>query len=346
VSAAPREGVNHGLYPGGYYLFSAQPSDDLMASVAANEKARLAPEKKESARKPEVVSWKNNPEKLWNGWLLPASDADTWFVAGSAAYHGVLLSDDVDKAVEAWRIRYRGLKLTADAPDVKFRLDETAGALFLDGLRRKMGDDDFLKLMNDYYAANTTKTVTAQSFLEAAHAQYEAPDPGDGPAWTPSDISRRLATTVIVYGTTREAGTNRYAAEQMQTRFRERQQRDVAIYKDFEASADVLAHKDVIFIGRPETNSALTAWAAKLGLDYQGAVFKLDGKTYASERNSLVFAAGNPEDASHIVVVYAGNSPLETARSTSATSETASIALEDGKPEEPSATGGRRRRAN
>ena len=99
----------------------------------------------------------------------------------------------------------------------------------------------------------------------------------------------------------------------------------------------------MIFIGRPETNSALAAWSEKIGLDYQAAVFKLDGKTYASERNSLVFAAKNPLDPTHMVVVYAGNSPLETARSLSAMAgETPAFALEDGKAEE-TAAGGRRR---
>ncbi len=319
--AAARDTTNHGLYPGGYYLFSAT------TSVPAGPNA----EKKDPARKAVAVSWKNTPEKLWKGWILPASDADTWFAAGSAAYHRVLQSDDVEKAMDAQRIRYRGLKLSPESPDVRFRLDEVSGTLFLDALRRKMGDDEFLKLMNGYFADNTTKTITAQSFLDAAKAKYDVPDPGDGPAYLPGDIGRRLASAVIVYGTTSEAGVNRYVAEQMQTRFRERDQRDVAIYKDFEAPSDLLARKDVIFIGRPETNSALAAWADKLALDYHGAVFKLNGKTYASERNSLVFAARNPVDASHMVVVYAGNSPLETARSVSAMGETAALALEDGK---------------
>jgi hypothetical protein len=212
-----------------------------------------------------------------------------------------------------------------------------------------MGDDAFLKLMDGFFAANTTKTVTAQAFLDAAHSTYAVPEPGEGAAYLPGDINSRLATAVIVYGTTREAGANRYAAEQMQLRFRERSQREVAVYKDFEAPADVLARKDVIFIGRPETNAALAAWAPKLGLDYEGAVFKLDGKTYASERNALVMAAKNPLDASHMVVVYAGNSPLDMARSTSALGgETVAVALEDGKPEETAAggVGARRARAN
>jgi hypothetical protein len=330
--AAARDATNHGLYPGGYYLFGAQPSESLSASISANEKARPAPEKKDEAKKSGRVSWKDHPEKLWTGWLLPDSDADTWFVAGSAAYRRLLLSDDVEKEVEARRIHYRGLKLTPDNPEVKFRLEETASVLFLDSLRRRMGDDDFLKLMDSWFAANTTKTVTAQSFLDAAHTTYEAPDPGNGPAYLPSDIGQRVASAVIVYGTTREAGANRYAAEQLRARYRERDQRDVAVYKDFEAPADLLAQRDVIFIGRPETNSALAAWAGRIGLDYRGAVFRLAGKTYASERDGLLYAATNPWDASHMVMIYAGNSPLETARSISATGESPAIALEDGKP--------------
>ena len=234
---------------------------------------------------------------------------------------------------EAQRIRYRGLKLSPDTPANRFRMEETAGILFLDSLRQKMGDGAFLKLMSGYFAANTTKTVTAQTFLDAAGTTYQVPDPGDGPAYLPNDIGRRIASAVIVYGTTREAGTNRYVAEQLQTRYRDHDQRDVPVYKDYESSDRLLANKDVIFIGRPETNSALAAWRGEIGLDYQGAVFKVDGKTYASERNALVFASKNPRDASHMVLVYAGNSPLETARAFAGQGSGCGGCLEDGKEE-------------
>jgi Phospholipase B len=315
---------NHGLYPGGYYLFSAEAGKTVNASI---------PDKADEGSKTALVSWKDQTEKLWKGWLLPASDADTWFVAGSAEYHRLLQSKDVASAVEAERIRYRGLRLAGDNPDNRVRIEEIKGELFLDALRQKMGDDPFLRLMSDYFAANTTKAVTAQSFLDAAKTPFEIADPGDGPAYLPDDIHDRLSNAVIVYGTAREAGTNRYTAELLQTRYRDRYQRDVAIYKDFEATDAVLAHKDVIFIGRPETNSALAAWREKIGLDYQAAVFKIDGKTYASERNALVFASKNPLDPKRMTVVYAGNSPLETARSLGAAEEKPWFALEDGKPE-------------
>ncbi|MBV8808463.1 MAG: hypothetical protein JO033_07285, partial [Acidobacteriaceae bacterium] len=329
-SVAPASDSNYGLFPGGYYLFDAQPSEALSASIAANEAARLKPENAEhNPRYTPPVSWRDRADQLWKGWVLPSSDADTWFVAGSAEYHRVLQSPDVDQAINAQKIRYRGLKLSPDTPMNHFRLEQTAGVLFLDSLRRKMGDEAFLKLMKSYFAAKTTKTVTAQSFLDAAGEKYEVPDPGDGPAYVPSDIAHRIASAVIVYGTTRESGTNRYVAEQLQARYRDHDQRDVPIYKDFEATEALLANKDVIFIGRPETNSALASWSGKIGLDYQEAVFKVDGKTYASERNALVYATKNPLDPAHMVVVYAGNSPLETARAADATGNTPAIVLED-----------------
>ncbi len=313
---------NHGLFPGGYYsVWSAETGNRVNGSIADK------PEEEES--KATHVSWKDSDrQSLWAGWVLPASDADTWFVAGSAEYYRLLQSKDVATAVEAERIRYRGMK------EDRFRIEEIKGELFLDALRLNMGDEPFLKLMSDYFAANTTKTVTAQSFLDAAKTPFALADPGEGPAYLPEDIHDRLSTAVIVYGTAREAGANRYTAELLQTRCRDRYQRDVPIYKDFEATDAVLAHKDVIFIGRPETNSALAAWKEKIGLDYQAAVFKIDGKTYASERTALVFASRNPLDPTRMTVVYAGNSPLETARSLTASEEKPWFAVEEGKPQD------------
>jgi hypothetical protein len=145
-------------------------------------------------------------------------------------------------------------------------------------------------------------------------------------------MTRRLASAVIVYGTAREAGINRYAAEQLRNGRREQYQQEVPIYKDFEVTDSQLAAKNVIFIGRPESNSALASWAKDLGLDYEAGSFKLDGKSYASERDALVYAAKNPRDAHHMVLVYAGNSPLETARAIQADGQTAAVVLQDGKP--------------
>jgi hypothetical protein len=156
--------------------------------------------------------------------------------------------------------------------------------------------------------------VTARSFLDKAGVPFEFTEPAEGPAYAVGDIDRRLGTAVLVYGTQREAGANRYAAEQLQAQYLNQFESQVPIYKDFEISDELLAHKDVIFVGRPESNSALAAWAKQIDLDYQAAVFKIENQAHASEREALSYAATNPQDPSHMVLVLAGNSALGTVK--------------------------------
>ena len=346
VWAAPRvdPGPNRGLFPGGYHLFHAEPSESLKTMIQENEKARLAvkPSDNKPAESPRPASF---ADRLWKGWVLPATPADIWFVAGSAEYWRLLKSDDPERALEAQRIRYRGLKLAPDDESARFRTARVKGVLFLDSLRRKLGDDAFLKLMADFFAAHTTETVTAQSFLEKAGTAFDFVEPGDGPAYLPGDLWRHLKSAVIVYGTVLEGGANRYAAEQLRDSYREDFQMDVPIYRDFELSGDTLKDLDVVFVGRPATNSALADWAAKLGLEYDGAAFKLAGKTYASERNSVLLVSKNPLSPTHMVLVFAANGPVRPVDYLAfGDSQTPVVVFEDGKPivEPPHAAGGPR----
>jgi hypothetical protein len=306
-----------GLYPSGYYLFQGEPSETLRTAIQQNEKTRLTasldpPEHKTA----EAIDPPSYESRLWKGWVLPASAADTWFVAGSAVYYWfVLQSKDPEEALNAQRAIWRGLELSPDTPANRSRREQTKGILFLDSLRHKMGDDAFFKLMSDYFAANTTKTVTAQSFLDKAGVSLDPIDPPAGPAYLTSDIWRRLASAVIIYGTVREAGANRFAAEQLQNRFLDSYESRIPIYKDFEATDDLLRHRDVVFVGRPEANSALSLWSGRLGFSYEAAAFKIDGEVHASEREGLILATKNPLDTAHMVLIVAGNNALSTVNS-------------------------------
>ena len=309
-----------GLYPSGYYLFSAEPSATLRASIEQNEKNRLqASPAAPKAASTKAASNAHYDDQLWKGWLLPASDGDTWFVAGSAEYHRVLQSADIEDAMNVQRTMWRNLEKGAATPADQYRRERTKGVLFLDSLRVKMGDDAFFKLMHDYFDNNATKTISAESFLEKAgtnqtEAHLDTIDPPDGPAYLINDMWRRLSSAAIVYGTLRDAGSNRYAAEQLRSTFLNNYESEVPIYKDFAVSDDLLRHRDVVFVGRPEANSALALWAAKLGLDYQGASFKINGEVHSSEREGLMLAADNPLDPTHMVLVVAGNSALSTVK--------------------------------
>jgi hypothetical protein len=311
-----------GLYPSGYTLFGAEPSSALRAAIEENEKVRLTvsldPPKPAGLADPADPPAKSYEGRLWKGWVLPASEADTWFVAGSAAYARVLGSKNVEEALNAQRATWRGLQLASDTPLNRYLREQSKGGMFLDSLRVKIGDDGFFKLMSVYFQQNTTKTVAAQSFLDFAGAHLGEIVPPDGPAYLTNDIWRRLPSAAIVYGTLRDAGANRYVAEQLQSRFHDRYQSDVPVFKDFEASDELLRHRDVVFVGRPEANSALALWSGKLGLDYQAADFKLDGQAHADERDALILAGSNPLDAAHMVLVLAGNDALSTVKAQAA----------------------------
>ena len=303
---------NDGLFPSGYRLFRAEASEGLRAAIEANEKTRLALPAAEHKRDESKHEKAFDKERLWKGWILPASDADVWFAAGAAEYYQDLTSDDPELEMKVRRAAYRRLQIAA-GPDERESLEAAKCVLFLDALRRRMGDDAFLKLMRDYFAANTTKTVTAQSFLDQAGAAF-AVDAGEGPAYVTTDIEARLRSAILVYGTVREAGANRYAAEQLQKRFLDRYESAVPIRKDFEVTDEDLRQRDVVFVGRPEANSALADWSGRLGLDYSENTFRLDGKAHADERDALLLAGKNPLDPAHMILVVAGNDALRTVK--------------------------------
>jgi len=156
-----------------------------------------------------------------------------------------------------------------------------------------MGDDAFYAFMREFYGKNTTKTAEATAFIAAAGAAHQAlfakwldspglPENADGPLYTASAWRGHLASAIIVYGTLAEAGANRYAAEQWQQHFLGMFESQVPVRKDFEVSDAELAQHDVLFVGRPETNSALANWSKQIELDYDGGVFQLAGTDHAS----------------------------------------------------------------
>ena len=311
---------NDGIYSSGYRLISTEAPASLSEATAGKEDAGQP-----VALKPAQLSWK---DRLWKGWILPATDADNWLTAGSAAYHEDLASDDLERELDQRRAAFRNASLAEPDERQRHRMTRDRGALLLDALRREMGDDKFLDLMTRFFAANTTKSVSTAQFIEAAgsrergfvEAWLQSPGlPGDlgGAAYLLSQyhgMAPAIGQTIIVYGTVLDAGANRYAAEQLRGRLMEWFESEPPVRKDFELSEDDLRSHHVIFVGRPETNSALAHLAKGLKLDYSGAVFRIAGAQHPSEREALALAATNPLNPHRAVMVLAGNSALETVR--------------------------------
>ena len=134
---------NDGLFPSGYRLFRGEASEGLRAALEANEKERLtvaaAGHNADTAKHAKAL----DKDRLWKGWILPASDADVWFAAGTAVYYRDLASDDPDLQMNVRRAAYRRLQIAAN-PEERHALETAKGVLFLDTLRRRMGDDCLL----------------------------------------------------------------------------------------------------------------------------------------------------------------------------------------------------------
>jgi len=208
------------------------------------------------------------------------------------------------------------------------------GALLFDALRKQMGDDKFFDFMKQWYSSNTTKKVTTDAFIaDANHAAGKSLSgffkswletaglPGssqDGPIFLVSDIMSRLGSTIIVYGSTTDAGANRFAAETLQRRWNERYESLVPIRKDFE----VTEAETGVAQRRLRRTSGNELRAARLAIsvapEWEQGVFTAGGKEYASEYDALALAARNPQNEKRMVLVVAGNSALETVRLSSA----------------------------
>jgi Phospholipase B len=289
---------NDGLYSSGYRMIAARTA----APESRVEPEAMLPQEREAV----------SAERLWKGWILPASDADVWFTAGSAAYYKDLQEKNPGHAMKARWAELRSLSIAPVGPMQIYEKETDKGALFLEQLRQDVGDERFFKLMTDYFAAHTTQAVTAQSFLDAAGVEFKLPQDPGGAMYLTSDLRGRLGSALLVYGTVTDPGANRYAAEQLQTKYLNEFESIVPIRKDFEVSAEELRTHDVIFVGRPESNSALAGWRDKIALDSGGAMFRIRGASHASETEGLAYAAANPLDRARMVLVLAGNNALAT----------------------------------
>jgi hypothetical protein len=281
---------NEGIFSSGYTLFEA---------LAAAPEAAPAEAAKEE---PKPTLKKVEADKLWKGWLLPATPADEWITLGSASWYRILSSEKPDERLQ---IMLRSARESESAA-------KTAHAVAVfDAIRKLLGDDKFVQMLVDYYAKNTTKSVSTADFPVSV-PKVELPDPKRAALLTA--MFGRLKNSIIVYGTDGEAGSNRHAAEKLQREWNDWFEREVPAVADHAFDATMFKTKTVIFVGRPETNSALRAVAGTLRVKFDGATFQLDGRAYGHQRDGVVSVEPNPANPAELVLVLAGNCGAETVR--------------------------------
>ncbi|MBI4893203.1 MAG: hypothetical protein HY821_21445 [Acidobacteria bacterium] len=277
---------NEGIHSSGYQVWQAHASTPESAQAAVSKA-----EPKKSAV-PKMAQ-----EKLWKGWILPATEQEEWISLGAAAWYRIYSSQKPDETFEI---------LVRRARESEVARKEALATLEFDAIRREMGDDAFAAMLRGFFERYTTKTIREADF-PAARRKIAAP------AHPPLLLAllAKLDSAVIVYGTDREAGANRHTAELLQSQFNRFFERQVPVLRDFELTPEIGQSRTIVFVGRPETNSAVRG---EFPAKFDGAAFALDGKTYAHERDGVACAAENPLNSEQMVVLVAGNSAVETVR--------------------------------
>jgi hypothetical protein len=172
----------------GYATFSPIFIGEQLKAARAARTGTKAPSPLATEAKAVADRYSFTRDDLWHGTFFPASDADNWLVAGSAAYWQILrglpekAADRPDALARALgSLRSRLAYVTSREADVAAAKGGVAydryapalvprvkGAFALHQLRLLSGNKAFFPLMKDFHARHRGQEVTTGQFLAAA----------------------------------------------------------------------------------------------------------------------------------------------------------------------------------
>jgi hypothetical protein len=249
--------------------------------------------------------------------------------------------DRLDVALLSYRAMYaQGVAAWHDVPLVKVRRhlrhnhwQQVAlgkGVLLLDALRRKLGEEKFVALMDDFGTANAGKEVTTAAFrahVEKASgkklgdffaAWLEKPglagQPDKGGPYTVLSFYPEIEEAVIVYGTADDEAANREAAQALEAALRRRGANvEVPIKRDRDVSSDELKKCHLLLVGRPASNTITRRFQDSLPVTFGARSVKVRDQVYAHPDTAVLAAAVNPLNRRYSLVVIAGLEAASTA---------------------------------
>jgi hypothetical protein len=319
----------------------------------------------------EVKAVKVPPTKpAWHGTLLPGSDADVWLATGFANYERIVAlekalierakpghlsgaeKDLLTVSLFAYRSDYElGARARPEVPLARtesrlrdadwYRVAEGKGVLLLHDLRRRLGTERFVALMEEFgkgHAGRPAVTAEFRAAVEKAapgklngffdewlnrtglpapapEAEHDAfTTPAGGPFSVLTFFSE-LEQTLILYGTDDEEPANRQAAEALQQAIREHGSNiTVPVRKDTDVSEKELQDHHLLLVGRPQANAVTGRFALAWPVRFGSGSFVARGQAFAHPDSAVIAAAENPLRKRYSAVVIAGLSAAATHR--------------------------------
>jgi hypothetical protein len=301
----------------------------------------------------------------WHGTLLPQADADVWLAAAFADYERIVALEDALKqeskaklsradkdrlavALFGHRAEYElGSRAHPELPlsRTEARLRDSdwyhvaagKGTLLLHELRRKMGHDAFVRMMDDFGREHAGKRVSTADFRAAAERAagglngffdewlgrtgLPAPqgDADGSEAFTcgPFSVLTFLAEpeqAVIVYGTAGDEAANREAARALQQAIRARGSNVTVEVKRDDVGDDELKGRHVLLVGAPGTNAVAARFQGAWPVRFGPHSFEVRGESFAHPDSAVIAAGENPLDRRYSAVIVAGLGAAATLR--------------------------------
>lgn len=292
---------------------------------------------------------------VWRGTITPADDRDIWLAAAFADYERIVAHEKSihelsfsTKARESalaiarfgpWtRYKTAAVRLGRDIPLIQTQTDYESndwyeiaagkGVLVLEELRKKLGEEKFIAMMDEFGRSHAGKPATTAEFRAAAEKAHggslaeffdrvlEEKTPSferSAGFWSIDSFEAEPDKAVIVYGTLNERAAQRESADLLQAAIRRRWTNiTVPIVSDREATEEILKSHHVILIGRPATNAIAARYASAFPIHFGTASFTIDGETYAAAHSAVSVSAANPLNPRFSFVLNAGLSAWST----------------------------------
>jgi hypothetical protein len=298
---------------------------------------------------------------------LPREEADYWLATAFADYERIVALENALKdraqsstlshadrdllAVEVFghRAEYElGARAHPEAPLARTearlrdadwaRVASGKGVLLLHELRRRMGDSDFVSLMEAFGKEHAGKPVGTAAFraaaekmagkklngffdhwltetgLPAAAPGSDALPRGRGPFSILTPFAE-LEKTLIVYGTATERPTNREAALALQQALREHWGNiTVRVREDRAVKEEDLKDRHLLLIGRPDSNTLVERFRSTWPVTFGPHSFAVGDEAFAHADSAVLAAGENPLNKRFAVVVIAGLDAASTLR--------------------------------
>lgn len=215
-----------------------------------------------------------------------------------------------------------------------YRIAVGKGVMLLASLRKQMGTDSFIRMMDEFGQTQAGQTVSTEAFREHLLATAKKDVVGLFDRWVGHEVSADFEDrnpwsifshevepdrVLVVYGTARDERAHREAGEHLVTEVARRFANiRPPLRSDQQVTSEELAGHYLLLVGTPSVNRVTAQCLTEsksFPVRFGPQSFTVAGETYANPASWVIAAGQNPFGDRYSAVVFAGLDAASTWRS-------------------------------